>query len=174
MIVGLNITGLVISKMKTPSDIFERKQIGRGQVAVSDVIPQVTTTSFTIRIRIRHSFFPACFTVLLIKYLSESDCIWNDHDFVGGDLSSDSTRNAINCKKRCDACEECKKWTFLKSESSGKCYLKKKSHSIPRDFCEGCKTGFRDSVMQKCGLNGKVHCDYYEYNDFNPILIIFP
>ena len=101
------------------------------------------------------------------KIFSESECIWDDHDFVGGDLFSHSTLDHINCKKRCDEWEKCKKWTFLQSEFSGKCYLKKKSHSIPRDFCEGCKTGFRNSVMQKCGLNGKINFDYYEYNDVN-------
>ena len=41
--VGLNITGLAISKTKTRSDILERKRIGHGQVVVKDVIPQVTT-----------------------------------------------------------------------------------------------------------------------------------
>ena len=153
--------------MRTRSDIFERKWTGRGQVAVRNVIPQVTTISLIYKPECKNinSFLHACFTVWLIKYFSESECIWIDHDFVGGDLWSHSTANATNCKKKCDAWEKCKKWTFLQSEFSGKCYLKKKSHSIPRDFCEGCKTGLGNSVMQSCGLNGEIYLDYNEYND---------
>ena len=128
-------------------------------MVVKDVNQQVTITylikTASFRLILRY-FLSYCCTIWLLEYFSGSKCIWNDHDFVGGDLWSHSTRNATSCKKKCAAWEKCKKWTFLQSELSGKCYLKKTSHSIPRDFCEGCKTGFRNSVMQKCGLNGKI------------------
>ena len=80
--------------------------------------------------------------------------MWKDFEYIGGDLWTEKSTSADDCKRICNDNKECKRWTFLISDVSGKCALKKSHTTIPMNICEGCRTGFKKSTMQKCGVTG--------------------
>ena len=84
----------------------------------------------------------------------DSICTWEDYDYIGGDLWRQKSSSAEDCKSICNKYKECKRWTFVTSDSNGKCTLKKSNTTIPIYICDGCHTGFKRSTMQKCGLTG--------------------
>ena len=89
--------------------------------------------------------------------LSDSTCIYEDFDYIGGDISTEKSSNSEECLLKCMALNDCKKWTYYTDELCEKCHLKKSNVAFNKEKCEGCITGFRNSSLQKCGIDGKIN-----------------
>ena len=84
----------------------------------------------------------------------DEDCIWEDIDLVGGDIRMENSIDYKDCQNKCKKEKLCQKWTHLTNELSWKCELKTSNETVPRHRCDGCVTGFQNSNMKQCGIDG--------------------
>ena len=90
----------------------------------------------------------------MLIYFSDSSCIFEDFDYFGGDILTAKSSSAEECLRICDATKNCKKFTYYTDASCDKCHLKKLNLAFHKEKCEGCTTGFGNSSLQQCGIEG--------------------
>ena len=89
------------------------------------------------------------------NHLSLSDCSLNQTDYFGGDLWRERVDTLEACQNRCIEVSECKRWTFLNMDVTGRCYTKNTSYDLITTTFPAL-TGLRNSGNIECGSNGKI------------------
>ena len=71
-------------------------------------------------------------------------------------MRSERSIDYKDCKEKCEKDNICQKWSYVTTKLSWKCELKISDGLIPRHRCAGCLSGFQNTDMKKCGVDGKI------------------
>ena len=109
----------------------------------------------------------------IMKYFNtDSTCIFEDFDYFGGDLLTEKSSSLDECRMKCNALEDCKKWTYYTDELCEKCHLKKSNVA----FKGSSQLKFlRHRLLSKLVINTTLkYISVYFYFYKNHIFIIIP
>ena len=72
-------------------------------------------------------------------------------------MRSERSIDYKDCQEKCEKDNLCQKWSYVTTNLSWKCELKISDGLIPRHRCAGCLSGFQNTDMKKCGVDGKIY-----------------